>query len=60
MFQGSSAAPSRQTNMGEDMNIELAAVAVRPKLVSWGEWWELWGDEDGDATAEISFEFDVE
>jgi hypothetical protein len=42
------------------MNIEPAAVPVTSNLMSWGEWWELWGDKETDATTQMNIEFDVE
>jgi hypothetical protein len=44
----------------EIMNIEATAVPVTANLMSWGEWWELWGDQDTDAATETNIEFDVE
>jgi len=44
----------------EIMNIEAATVPVSSNLMSWGEWWELWGDQDTDATTQMNIEFDVE
>jgi hypothetical protein len=44
----------------EIMNIEATAVPVTANLMSWGEWWELWGDQDTDAPTETNIEFDVE
>ena len=50
-----------RNEMGEQMmNIEPAAAPVTANLMSWGEWWELWGDEDTDAATQVNIDFDVE
>jgi hypothetical protein len=46
--------------MEQIMNIEPAALPVSTNLMSWGEWWELWGDKDTDAAMEMNIEFDVD